>query len=603
MDYGLLQKVNSPSDLKKLQKSELEQYAYQVRAFITQNVIKNGGHLAPSLGVVDITIALHYIYNAPSDKIIWDVGHQTYAHKIITGRRDSFDTLRMTGGISGFPKASESEYDHVTTGHSSTSLSLALGLCHARDTLNEKHKVVAVVGDGAIAGGMSFEALNDIGGADNDILVILNDNNMSISKNVGGLSNYFSKMRISKKYRKFKVNLKRAVSALPFFGDKVLYLLNKSRSVVKSVAKTNKMFEQMGFKYYGPYDGNNIEVVLDVLNQTKSIKGPVLLHLNTIKGCGFEEAEKNPSAYHGIDKPGTDTVEKFSSVVSSTLCELASANDKICTITAAMGTGTGLYEFSQKYPERHYDVGIAEQHAVGLASGLSLGGLKPYFAVYSTFLQRGYDQILHDVCINNLPVTFLIDRAGVVGADGVTHQGVFDIAYLSNIPNITILSPRDGNELKKMIEFSVGYDKPLAIRYPKNYVTNGEKTNTSVLKWENIRTNSNADSVILSVGNRMLNIALQTTNAEIIDARAIKPLDYKCLDSIATKYKKLITLEDGVFCGGFGSCVLNYINEKNYNTKVYNFAIKDEFVETLDISKAIEENGISTKNIQQVIDK
>lgn len=608
MDFSLLEKVNSPSDLKQLDQSVLKEYALQLRAYITQNILKNGGHLASSLGAVDLTIALNYVFDAPTDKIIYDVGHQTYAHKIITGRKEEFKTIRQEHGISGFPKKAESIYDAATTGHSSTSLSTALGYSRARDVQSQDHHVVSVIGDGALTGGMAFEALNDIGGTQAKTLVILNDNDMSISQNVGGMSKYFSSLRVSKKYLRFKFNLKRAVSALPFFGDQLIFVLDKARSVFKSIAKTNRMFEQMGFKYYGVYDGNNIDSLINILNQIKTLNKPVLLHLSTQKGCGFVDAEKNPSKYHGVEPFDAKKQNKFSTVVGSTLAELAEKDDKIVAITAAMGDGTGLDAFEKAHKDRYFDVGIAEQHAVTMAGGLALGGLKPYFAVYSTFLQRAYDQVLHDVAIDNLPVTFLIDRAGACVADGVTHQGTFDISYLSAIPSMIILAPRDGNELKQMIEFSQDFNFPLAIRYPKSYDNNFEDaiendSDYNPLKWQ-VLTEQKYKTLILAVGNRMIDLALKTNKATVVNARSVKPLDTEFLLDNIKKYDRIITLEDGVKRGGFGQSVMQFIADNNLvnKIKVTNFGFDDSFINHASIDAAFENHGITIDNLQKYID-
>jgi len=662
VQFTHLYNIHSPADLKGKSLKELKVYASELRAYITQCSIKNGGHLAPSLGAVELAIGLHYVLDAPKDNIFWDVGHQAYAHKLITGRVEGFKKLRSDDGISGFLKPTESEFDAFISGHASNALSAAAGLARAAKIKKEDKRTAVVIGDGALTGGMAFEALNDIGATGERVLIILNDNEMSISKNVGAMSGYFSKLRISKGYHRFKKRVRKIVSAVPFIGSGTMRLLDATKRAMSAAVGTNKMFEQLGIRYYGPYDGNDLGEVIKVLKQTANLSSPVLLHMQTQKGCGFKDAEDAPHAYHGLNPAGEIKEHCFSGVVGTTLTKLAKDNKNICAITAAMAHGTGLVGFSEAYPERYFDVGIAEQHAVTLASGLAKGGLKPFVAIYSSFLQRSYDQIIHDTAILNLPVTFLIDRAGVIGADGVTHQGTFDIGYLNSIPNLTILSPKDGEELKEMIEFAVDLNAPLAIRYPKSYKKNyGFCTKLEAGKWEefpfgfgvngeevgegrrsdkdclacdqeenvlkdnvgqsdSVKNNNsphsphfsfaslnknNPSPFILAVGSRMLDLATKTTGACIVNARSIKPLDTEFLDKLVAKNAHIITLEDGHLSGGFGQAVLSYINSThpNFKGKITTLALSDNFIHTHNIQTAFNQNGLTVESLQKIINQ
>ena len=637
MEYKFLEKVNNPADLKQLSLVQLKEYASELRMAITTSSIKCGGHLAPSLGAVELAIGLHYVLNSPKDKIVWDVGHQAYAHKIITGRLKGFKNLRSDEGISGFLKPSESVHDAFISGHASNSLSASAGLARASKLQRQDMTVAVVIGDGALTGGMAFEALNDIGATKENILVILNDNQMSISKNVGAMSGYFSRLRISSGYHKFKKRLRRIVGAVPFLGRGTLRVLDATKSALSAAVGTNKMFEQLGFRYYGPYDGNDLSEVIKVIKQTASISGPVLLHMHTQKGCGFKDAELDPGSYHGLMPVDEVKEHNFGGVAGDKLVALAKDNDKICAITAAMASGTGLVAFNSQHPDRFFDVGIAEQHAVTLAAGLAIGGLKPYCAIYSSFLQRSYDQIVHDIAILKLPVTLLVDRAGVIGADGITHQGTLDISYLNSIPNITILSPKDGHELAEMIEFGATFDAPLAIRYPKSYRKEyGFCAKIEAGKWEvfpfvkgfggtehqitdynvqcaNAGKKNTSDScsqhpsfkkVILATGSRMLELATKVTGALIVNARSIKPLDTSFLDELAHGNANIITLEDGHLNGGFGQSVLSYINSNHpkFSGTIKTLGLKDEFVDTHSIGKAFVDNGLTLDNLQDIID-
>ncbi len=594
-----LEKVNSPADLKKLSMKELEIYAQEVRAYIIDVVNKNGGHLSSNLGSVDFTIALHYVFDCPNDKIIFDVGHQSYAHKIITGRRDAFEKLRTDGGITGFENMRESDCDAFSTGHSSTSLSVGLGYARARDLAGENYNVISVIGDGALTGGMSYEALNNIGESGTRMIIILNDNNMSISKNVGAMSTYLGKLRLSKRYRSLKTVFKSGIDGIPLIGPALVKITERAKSWVKRQVITNKMFEQLGIKYYGAFDGHNIRETVRILTQVKSGKQPVVLHLITNKGNGMYEAEKDPEKYHGVEGKA-EQMQKYSSVVSEKIVELADRDDKVVAVTAAMLSGTGLTAMHEKYPGRCYDVGIAEQHAAAMCAGLAAAGMKPYFAVYSSFLQRAYDQVLHDVCLNKLPVRFLIDRAGAIGSDGLTHQGLFDISYLLQMPNMTILSPKNGNELKEMLDFSLTFDSPLAIRYPKGYhdiIPNGKKF--SLGKWETIKESKNR-ATVLAVGNRMLELA-RNIDCTLVNACTVSPLDVGMLSGLNRKGNLVITLEDGIISGGFGESVLRHLRSAGIACDLVNLGFADPYCDKLSVASAFASEGLTEENLRKII--
>lgn len=565
----ILDNVNYPEDIKRLDITEKQQLAEEIREYILQIVSKNGGHLASNLGVVELTIALHSIFNCPKDKIVWDVGHQAYVHKILTGRKDALKTLRKFNGISGFPKTSESEYDSFDTGHSSTSISVALGMARARDLLNENNKVIAVIGDGSLTGGMAVEALNDAGSSKTNIIVILNDNEMSISKNVGGIPELLTKIRIKKTYNRSNNCIKRFFNKVPIIGKPIVLLAHKVKRGIKQMIIPNMYFEDIGFTYLGPVDGHNIQELENILHKSENIEGPILIHVITKKGKGYYYAEENPDKYHGISEFDIKTGEAlsksskdYSKVFGEKIVELAKKDEKIVAVTAAMKDGTGLKEFAKEFPDRFFDVGIAEQHAVGLVAGMARSKLKPVFAVYSSFLQRGYDQLIHDIAIQNLPITIAIDRAGIVGADGETHQGLFDMAYLSHIPNFIIMAPKNFEELEKMMEFSIELKRPTAIRYPR-----GEEGELHFQKCDDIKLGKaevikeGSNLTIVSIGKmveRALEAALEVEkvgiSVEVINARFLKPLDNETILKSAQKTKKVITIEDGILNGGLRNC-------------------------------------------------
>lgn len=596
--------IKTPQDLKKLSVKELYGYAEYVRGKIIATVETNGGHLSSNLGTVELTIALHYVFDCPTDRIVFDVGHQCYTHKILTGRGDTFDDLRKNGGISGFPKPSESEYDAFGTGHASTSLSLALGFAEAAKRKHEERSTIAVIGDGALTGGLAYEALNAIGSESLPLVIVLNDNEMSISKNVGAMSNYLTRLRVSKKYARLKSELKRSVSLIPFFGDGVLHFLEKGKRLLKNIVLSDKMFEAMGISYYGPFDGHDLRELVDVFNQVKEKREPVLVHVLTDKGRGLTSAAVDPAHSHGISSLEFNPDEKkFSDVLGEFLSAAAKSDERVTAITAAMAIGTGLEGFSKEFPDRFKDVGIAEEHAVTYSAALAAGGMKPYFAVYSTFLQRSFDELLHDVCIGNYPVTFCIDRAGVVGSDGVTHQGVFDLSYLSMMPNMIVMSPTDGNEFYSMLDFSLRFSSPLAIRYPKGYSTEREHTKIEYGRWEYIHE-CKSKVFVLCVGPRALDVAeaaARSVNIDIINARFVKPLDKEMLDGLNKRGNVIITLEDNIRHGGFGEAVLSYLNSTELRATVKILAHDDCFIENHDIAYSLAASGLDEENLIKTV--
>ncbi len=579
---ALLNSIKSPEDIRKFDLTQLEKLAEEIRKFLIERVSVTGGHLASNLGVVELTLALHKVFKTPSDKIIWDVGHQSYIHKILTGRREQFETLRQLGGLSGFPKHSESVYDSFDTGHSSTSISAALGYARARDILHEDYSVVAVIGDGAMTGGMAFEALNDAGRSPNNMIIILNDNGMSISKNVGGFSRYLSKIRTQPLYYKAKEDLDTFLHKLPAIGKTAARALNRAKGTIKYIVMPGIIFEELGFKYLGPIDGHNLNELTKVLSNAKGMKGPVFIHVMTQKGKGYSFAENKPQEFHGISPFEIETGEvkanngpTYSDIFGERLAVLAETDPKLVAITAAMPLGTGLDKFSKLYPERFFDVGIAEQHAVTFAAGLARAGLKPVVAVYSTFLQRSYDQIIHDVALQKLHVTFAIDRAGLVGEDGETHQGLYDLSYLNHIPNMTIAAPADYDEFISMLEYSVSmYDGPIAIRYPRGTGRKMLAQPVPVRLGRGVKIIAGDDVTIAAIG-KMTETALSAAelllkkgiHAEVVNARFVKPLDERLILESVSKTNALVTLEDNCIRGGFGSSVLELLNRNGFNVK------------------------------------
>ena len=596
-----------PEDIKSMDENSLELLSTGIRAFLIDTISKTGGHLASNLGVVEITFGLHKIFDFPKDKLIWDVGHQSYIHKILTGRADRFSTLRQNDGMSGFPKRSESEYDVYDTGHSSTSISAAMGLAVARDINKSDEEVIAVIGDGAMTGGPSFEALNNLGSLGSKVIIVLNDNGMSISEINGGLSEHLSKLRTSSEYQNTKNNIKKAINKIPDLGKPLSKgIAGLKRAIKYAIFSGGVIFEELGITYLGPFDGNNMSDVLRGLNQAKNAPGPVLVHFITKKGKGYKQAEQNPDKFHGIgafDKETGATLSKsqtsYSEIFGKKMFELAEKNDKLVALTAAMCTATGLNQMREKYPKRVFDVGIAEAHACIFAAGLALGGMHPVVAIYSSFLQRAYDEIIEDVCLQKLPVTFAIDRAGIVGADGETHHGIFDLSYLLPLPNMTVLAPCDAKQLEEMIEYAVSKDAPVAIRYPrgsadmtKHIVGNGEIKNNIISEGKDVS--------IIAVGN-MLNKAIRAADilkehgidAKVCSASVLKPFD----DSIISSEDKLIfTLEDNLIRGGFGEYIA-----ANYTNKVVNLGWPDKFIEHGDCEYLYKKYELDAESIAERI--
>lgn len=608
--------VNSPQELKKLSLKEKEELSKQIRKELINTVSKTGGHLASNLGIVELTIAIHSIFETPKDKIVWDVGHQCYVHKILTGRASKLSTLRTHNGLSGFPKTNESEYDTFNTGHSSTSISVASGIARARDIKGENYEVIAVIGDGSLTGGMALEALNDVGSSNLKITIILNDNSMSISKNIGGLSLLLSKIRTKKFYINLNSNLKTIIQKIPIIGTPITKKVQKLKKVLKQTFIKNMFFEDLGYTYLGPVNGHNIKELERILKKSKTISGPTLIHVKTIKGKGYKPAEANPSKFHATSPFNIETgnsINKkqpdYSKVFGEKLISLAKKDKKIVAITAAMKDGTGLAKFAEKYPNRFFDVGIAEQHALGLSAGLASNGLKPYVCIYSSFLQRGYDQIIHDICLQNLPVTICIDRAGIVGQDGETHQGIFDLSYLSTIPNLTIIAPKNFEELELMLDFSKEFNYPLAIRYPRGGEDNYKFSPSKKIEFKTpeIIAKGN-DLTILAIGKEVAKamkirdlLLDKDITCEVINVRFLKPIDTKEIIKSIKKTKKIITLEDNLISGGLSSAIKDVISTYNLKIRVLSFGYNDKFIKQGTLTEIEKENHLDIESITKKI--
>jgi len=592
----LIDAINDPAGLRRLKLTELPVVADEIREEILDTVSKTGGHLASSLGAVELIIAIHYAFNTPRDMVLWDVGHQTYAHKILTGRLKGFSTLRQLGGLSGFPNKDESpDYDIFTCGHSSTSISTALGLALARDLKQEKRKIISVIGDASLAGGMAFEALNNAGHMNKDLIVILNDNELSISHSVGALSGYLNRIITNPAYNRIRKDVEKVLKRIPRFGFRAYRAARKLEEGLKNLLVPGMIFEEMGFRYFGPIDGHNIAQLVSVFKNIINLNEPILIHVLTKKGKGYKFAEESPSEFHGTgpfkketgEKIRTDTSRTFTDAFGEKIVSLAEADSRIVGITAAMIDGTGFHKFAELFHERFYDVGISEEHAVGLSAGLAKGGFKPVVAIYSTFLQRGYDQIVHDVCLQGLPVVFCLDRAGLVGEDGMTHHGIFDISYLRHIPNIIVMAPKDPDELEGMLEFAVKCSGPVAIRYPKDSVINPSSERAPISMGKAQILKDGKDVALVSIGC-MADIALKTAallskkgvNPMVVNARFIKPLDGELLERICADIRRIATIEEGVGEGGFGSAVLEFIERENLKAvKVRRICLPDKFIE------------------------
>jgi 1-deoxy-D-xylulose-5-phosphate synthase len=602
---NILNKIHSPKDLKSLKPNELEILVKEIREFLVASISKTGGHLSSNLGVTELTVALHYCFDSPADKIIFDVGHQSYTHKILTGRKDRFDTLRQYGGLSGFPKPNESEHDVFGTGHASTAISAALGMAKSRDIQGLSHHVVAVVGDGSLTGGMAFEGLNDAGSSQTDLLVILNDNQMSISKNVGAMSRYLNEIRTARSYIGAKSGVRGFLGKIPAVGGWIGKVIKKIKKMMRYVFFSGVLFEEMGFRYIGPIDGNSLTEMVLVLNNIKRIKGPVLLHVCTQKGKGYFLAENSPSVYHGVESFKIETGEplesksggSFTEVFGRKIVELAQNDKRIAAVTAAMPHGTGLSEFAARYPDRFFDVGIAEGHAVTFAAGMAATGMKPVVAVYSSFLQRAYDQILHDVCLQNLPVVFAVDRSGIVGADGETHQGVFDLSFLGHIPNITVFAPKDGAELEEMLEHALNMNAPCVIRYPRDAVKTHADADTEKYGKICLVSVGNMYGTAVSVKRRL---ETEGIRVDLADARRVKPIDGGLTDSLH-KYEYVFTLEDNVIGGGFGMNLLAALNETANPPKVKIFAFPCEFIKQGSREDLLREYGLDDEGVYTAI--
>ena len=610
---NILDKVNMPKDVKNLNIKEKEQLAQEIRKLILKTVSENGGHLASNLGVVELTIALHSVFDMPKDKIVWDVGHQTYVHKILTGRKDKMSTLRKMNGLAGFPKTSESEYDNFDTGHSSTSISAALGIARARDLKGENYKVLAVIGDGALTGGMALEALNDAGSSKSNLIVILNDNEMSISKNVGGIPSLLSKIRTKKLYTASNEYIKNVLDKIPVIGSPISKTLKRIKMSIKQLFIPNMFFEDIGFRYLGPVNGHNIQELEEIMKSSKEIEGPVIIHVITKKGKGYKFAEENPDMYHStsafdLENGKTKKVKNddYSKIFGKKLVELAEQNEKIVAITASMKDGTGLSNFAREFPSRFFDAGIAEQHALGLAAGLAINGRTPVVPIYSSFYQRGYDQVIHDICIQNLGVVMCVDRAGIVGNDGETHQGILDLSFFKIIPNINMMAPKDFKELEDMLEFAVALNKPIVIRYPrggegKNKFEKHEKIELG--KAELIEEGKNL--TILAIGKmvdrgyellkKLKEIGIE---AELINVRFLKPLDTDLILKSIEKTKKIVTIEDNILEGGLASSIKELlIDNKIENIKIKNFGYPNVFVKHGTVDEIEKLYGLDIDNI------
>lgn len=614
----LLENINNENDIKKLDAGDYEKLAEEIREFLIEKISATGGHLASNLGVVELTMALHLIMDFPNDKLIWDVGHQSYTHKILTGRKNEFNRLRLYGGISGFPKRRESLCDAFDTGHSSTSVSAGLGIASGYYLSGNNGTVVSVIGDGALTGGMAYEALNNVANLKRNFIIILNDNNMSISENVGGMSKYLSNLRTGNVYNDLKAGVTNTLNKIPIVGEKVVKNIKRTKSSIKQLVIPGMFFEDMGITYLGPIDGHNINQMVKVFNEAKRLNHAVLVHVITKKGKGYELAEKNPSKFHGVepfDRESGEVVNKkeevtYTDVFSGVLCKLAEKNEKIAGITAAMPDGTGLKRFKQRYKERFFDVGIAEEHAVTFAAGLAASGYKPYVAIYSSFLQRSYDQILHDVCIQDLPVVFAIDRAGLVGGDGETHQGIFDLSFLSSIPNMSIFAPKNRYELVDILKYSTYFSGPLAIRYPRGVAYDGLKEFRAPIKYGKSEILYMEKDIALIAVGAMVETGVKVRNTlkksgyyvSVINGRFVKPIDEECIQELTKNHSVIVTLEENVIKGGFGESVLRYVVSLDKKIKVLNIGVPNIYLEHGSVEELRREAGLDEDSIVRRIE-
>lgn len=610
----ILDKIQHENDIKKLNDSELSDLADEIRQFLVENLSRTGGHLASNLGVVELTMALHLALDLPQDKIIWDVGHQSYTHKLLTGRREGFANLRQFGGMSGFPKSNESDCDCFNTGHSSTSISAGLGFAHARDINHEDYHVVSVIGDGALTGGLAFEALNNASRLKSNFIIVLNDNNMSISENVGGMNRYLSAFRTADAYRDLKLDIMNSLNKIPVYGTRMVKRIRNAKSGIKQLFVPGMFFEEMGILYLGPVDGSDLAGIRKLLEEAKRVDGPVLVHVLTHKGAGYAPAERHPARFHGTEPFEIETgipkhpraKANYTDVFSTIIKKMGERNPKVVAITAAMEDGTGLKRFHNVYPERFFDVGIAEAHAVTFAAGLAKCGLIPVFAVYSSFLQRAYDEILHDVCIQKLPVVFAIDRAGLVGSDGETHQGIFDISYLSTIPNMTIMAPKNKWELSDMMKYAVDFGGPIAVRYPRGEAYDGLKEQRAPIAFGKAEVLKEGGHIAFFALGSMVPCAMEAAailqeqgiEATVINARFAKPFDTACVDELEQEgYKLLVTMEENVTSGGMGEHVAAYMLEHKMQMRLCNISIPDIYVEHGSVKRLLEELKMDAKSV------
>lgn len=613
----LLEKIEKSSDIKKLKPEEYPLLAEEIRQFLLEKISKTGGHLASNLGVVELTMALHLAFDLPKDKIVWDVGHQAYTHKLLSGRRDGFNDLRQFGGMSGFPKRKESPYDAFDTGHSSTSISAGLGIAQARDILGEDYSVISVIGDGALTGGMAYEALNNAAQMQKNFIIILNDNEMSISPNVGGMSKYLSSVRTRDSYAELKKGVEHALNGIPLVGKGLANGISSIKNGIKQFFVPGMLFEDMGITYLGPVDGHDVNAMVKVLKEAKRVRHAVLVHVITKKGKGYGPAEKHPARFHGVDafdvKTGKSLKEKqypnYTDVFSEKICELASKNPKVVALTAAMPDGTGLSKFAREYPDRFFDVGIAEGHEVTSAAGMASAGLKPVVAVYSSFLQRGYDQVLHDVCIQELPVLFAIDRAGLVGSDGETHQGIFDVSFLSLVPGMSIMAPKNLWELESMLEFGVDFEAPLAIRYPRGQAYRGLEEFKEPIVYGKAEMLYEEEEIALFALGSMVSTGEHVREklkkkgypCTLVNARFVKPLDTEMIDRLCQTHKVIVTMEENVLRGGMGMCITKYIHDHNPEIRVIQVALPDAYVEHGNVTALRAMLGIDSDSVMEQI--
>lgn len=614
----LLDDIHGPADLKKLNDKELQQLASEIRKFIIEKTSEYGGHLASNLGVVELTIGLFRALDLPKDKIVWDVGHQAYTHKILSGRKDDFDGLRQYHGISGFPKRAESPYDCFGTGHSSTSISAGMGIAEARDIKGENYTVVSVIGDGSLTGGLAYEGLNNASRMKKNFIIVLNDNKMSISKNVGGMSKYLNGLRSDSGYNRLKVDVGGTLLKVPVVGEALVHQIQQAKNSIKQLVIPGMLFEDMGITYLGPIDGHNIKEVERTINEAKRINHAVLVHVITKKGKGYKPAEKFPARYHGVSPFNVNTGKilsnggkTYTEVFSDKICELAKDNKKIVGITAAMPDGTGLTRFSEEFPNRFFDVGIAEQHAVTSAAGMASNGLKPVFAVYSSFLQRAYDQIVHDVCLQKLPVVFCIDRAGLVGSDGETHQGIFDYSFLTSIPNMTVMAPKNAGELEMMMEFAMKYPLPISIRYPRGVAYQGLSEFKEPIEYGRSELIYKGRDIALFAAGSMVSTAEHIRDKALkrgydltlVNARFVKPIDTHMIDELVKDHKVIVTLEENVKQGGFGIQVQAYVLENHPEIKVVTVALPDKYVEHGNVTKLREGLHIDSESVMKLLNE